>query len=210
MLRCQNCGTALPENARFCAQCGHALSVTMDTPTYSSNLIILPPSLSLSGDTISGGTLHLHGSRFFPGGMVVLTLDNGQMLTLVSPKGPVTVSGTGPFDVTMSGSENWSVGQHSIHARESRGGRNGVLSFTLKANHNVLKVASSSEGLVRWTALGNSPSILVNPQSGTMAPGQSQAVSVAWPANSCTDTSWSVKDSAGNIFTSKLICTPLG
>ncbi|HYT35010.1 MAG TPA: hypothetical protein VEL69_08245 [Ktedonobacteraceae bacterium] len=74
----------------------------------------------------------------------------------------------------------------------------------------VLKVASSSEGLVRWTAFGNSSDILINPQSGTMAPGQSQPVSVAWPANPCTDTSWSLKDSAGNIFTAKLICTPLG
>src|SRR2546426_603433 len=39
MQRCQNCGTALPENAQFCAQCGHALNVTMDRPTYSSNLM---------------------------------------------------------------------------------------------------------------------------------------------------------------------------
>src|SRR5207302_8026460 len=97
--------------------------------------IILPPSLSLSGDTISGGTLHLHGSNFFPGGTVVLTLDNGQALTLLSPRGPVTVSGAGTFDVTISGTENWSVGLHTIHAKESSGGRNGVLSFTLKANH---------------------------------------------------------------------------
>ncbi|HYT35009.1 MAG TPA: zinc ribbon domain-containing protein [Ktedonobacteraceae bacterium] len=53
MLRCQNCGTALPENARFCAQCGHALSVTMDTPTYSSNLMnsegMMQPSTGGSG-----------------------------------------------------------------------------------------------------------------------------------------------------------------
>src|SRR5947209_19735089 len=41
MKRCQNCGTVLPENAQFCVQCGHALSVTTDTPTYlhSSNLM---------------------------------------------------------------------------------------------------------------------------------------------------------------------------
>jgi hypothetical protein len=245
------------------------------------------------------------------------------------------VSGTGTFDATISGTENWSVGQHTIHAKESSGGRNGVLSFTLNANHMkvtpnvssfsspkdghcdyhgnqgwicqaaistsshalgylvwsvassglngitmtpssgslapgqtqqvtmaipntvcpaaatftftfkggedpvsvqwscavpniywnavncpqsngynvcpyVLQVASGSEGLVHWTAFGNSPSILINPQSGTLAPGQSQPVSVAFPANTCTDTSWSVKDSAGNIFSAKLTCVPLG
>src|SRR5438552_1276342 len=53
MLRCQNCGTALPENARFCAQCGHALRVMMDTPTYSSNLMnyqgMMQPSTGRSG-----------------------------------------------------------------------------------------------------------------------------------------------------------------
>jgi hypothetical protein len=297
--------------------------------------IILPPSLSLSGDTISGGTLHLHGSNYFPGGTVVLTLDNGQALTLLSPRGPVTLSGTGTFDVTISGTENWSVGQHTIHAKESSGGRNGVLSFTLKANHTkvipnissfsspkdahcayhgnqgwicqtaistsshamgnvvwsvsssglngitmtptsgslapgqrqqvtmaipnticpasatftftfkggeepvsvrwscavpkiywdavscpasngyyvcpvVLQVVSGSEGLVHWTAFGNSPGILINPQSGTLAPGQSQPVSVAFPANPCTDTSWSLKNSAGKIATAKLTCGTQG
>src|SRR5207302_2588488 len=34
----QNCGTAVPENALFCAQCGHTLTVTRDTPTFTSNL----------------------------------------------------------------------------------------------------------------------------------------------------------------------------
>jgi len=297
--------------------------------------IILPPSLSLSGNIISGGTLYLHGSNYFPGGAVVLTLDSGQALTLLSPRGPVTVSGTGTFDVTISGTENWSVGLHTIHAKESSGGRNGVLSFTLKANHTkvipnissfsspkdahctyhgnqgwicqtaistsshalgnvvwsvsssglngitmtptsgslapgqtqqvtmaipntvcpasatftftfkggeepvnvrwscavpkiswdavscpvsngynvcpyVLKVVSGSEGLVHWSAFGNSPGILINPQSGTLAPGQSQPVSVAWPANPCTDTSWSLKNSAGRTFTAKLTCVTQG
>ncbi len=297
--------------------------------------IILPPSLSLSGDTISGGTVHLHGSNFFPGGTVVLTLDNGQALTLVSPRGPVAVSGTGTFDATISGTENWSIGRHTIHAKESSGGRNGVLSFTLNANHTkvtanissfsspgdahcayhgnqgwicqtaistssqavgnlvwsvsssglngititptsgslapgqaqqvmmaipntvcpasatftfafkggedpvsvrwgcavpkifwdavncpesngysvcpyVLEVASGSEGLVHWTASGDSPGVLINPQSGTLAPGQSQPVSVAWPSNPCTDTSWSIKDSAGNSFPAKLTCVSTG
>ena len=296
---------------------------------------ILPPSLSLSGVPISGGTLQLHGSNFFPGGTVALTLDNGQVLTLVSPAGPVTVSGTGTFDATINGTENWSVGQHTIHAIESIGGRNGVLSFILNANHMkvtanvssfsspgdahcayngnqgwichtaistssqalgnlawsvsssglngititptsgslapgqaqqvtmaipnticpasatftftfkggenpvsvrwscavpklywngvncpqsngydvcpfVLQVASSSEGLVHWTAFGNSPGILINPQSGTLAPGQSQPVTVAFPANPCTNTSWSVKDSSGYIITAALTCAPLG
>lgn len=295
---------------------------------------ILPPSLSLSGDTISGGTLHLHGSNFFPGGTVALTLDNGQVLTLVSPRGSVTVSGTGTFDATIGGTENWSLGQHTIHAVESSAGRTGVLSFTLNANHTkvtpdissfsspgdahcayqgkqgwicqtaistsshalgklvwsvsssglngititptsgslapgqaqqvtmaipntvcpasatftftfkggedpvkvqwscavpkiswnavncpqsngyyvcpyVLNVASGSEGLVRWTAFGNSPGILIDPQSGTLAPGQTQPISVAFPANPCTNTSWSVKDSAGNIITAQLTCGPL-
>jgi hypothetical protein len=299
--------------------------------TLGTIFIILPPSLSLSGDTISGIILHLHGSKFFPGGTVVLTLDNGQRLALVSPRGPVMVSGTGTFDASISGTENWSLGQHTIHAIESSGGRNGELSFTLNANHTkvtpnissfsspgdvhcvyhgnqgwicrtaistsshalgnllwsvsssglngititpisglltpgqtqqvtmaipntvcpasatftftfkggeepvsvrwscavpkiywdavncpqsngynvcpyVLNVASGSEGLVHWTALGNSPGILINPQSGTLAPGQSQSVSVAFPANPCADTSWSVKDSAGNIFTANLTC----
>jgi hypothetical protein len=293
--------------------------------------IILPPSLSLSGDTISGQVLHLHGSNFFPGGTVILTLDNGQGLTLVSPGSPVTVSVTGTFDASISGSENWSLGQHTIHAIENRGGRNGALSFTLNANHTkvtpnissfssprdahcayhgnqgwtcqaaistssqalgnllwsvsssgldgititptngllapgqtqqvtmaipntvcpasatftftfkggeepvsvrwscavpkiywdavscpqsngyavcpyVLKVTSDSEGLLHWTAFGNSPGILINPQSGTLEPGQSQPVSVAFPANPCTNTSWSVKDSAGNIFPANLTC----
>ena len=53
MQRCQNCGTALPENARFCAQCGHGLIVAMDTPTYSSNLMnyegMMQPSTGGSG-----------------------------------------------------------------------------------------------------------------------------------------------------------------
>ena len=293
--------------------------------------IILPPSLTLSGNIISGGILHLHGSNYFPGGTVVLTLDNGQALTSLSPRGPVTVSGTGTFDVTISGTENWSVGQHTIHAIESSGGRNGVLSFTLNANHTkvtptissfsspkdahcayhgnqgwicqtaistssqavgnliwsvassglngititpasgslapgqaqqvtmaipntvcpaaatftftfkggedpvnvrwscavpeiywdavscpvsngynvcpyVLQVTPGSEGLVQWTASGNSPGVLISPQSGTLAPGQSQPLSVSWPANPCTDTSWSLKNSAGRTFTSSLTC----
>ena len=298
---------------------------------FGTIFIILPPSLTLSGDTISGGTLHLHGSHFFPGGTVALTLDQGQVLTLDSPRGPVTVSGTGTFDATISGTENWSVGQHTIHAQESSGGRNGALSFTLNANHTkvtpnvfsfsspgdahcayhgnqgwlcrsaistsssalgkliwsisstglhgititptsgslapgqtqpvtmaipntvcpatatftftfkggedpvsvrwscaapnyswdavscptsngyavcpyVLKVTSSSEGLLSWTAFGNSKGILISPQSGTLAPGQSQPISVAFPANPCINTSWSVKDSSGSIYTSKLTC----
>jgi hypothetical protein len=241
------------------------------------------------------------------------------------------VSGIGTFDATISGTENWSLGQHTIHAIESSGGRNGALSFTLNANHTtvtpnissfsspgdthcvyhgnqgwtcqiaistssnalgnllwsvtgtglkgititptsglltpgqsqqvtmaipntvcpasatftfafkggeqpvsvrwscavpkitwagvtcpqsngydvcpyVLNVASNSEGLVQWTAFGNSPGILINPQSGTLGPGQSQPISVAFPANPCTNTSWSVKDSAGNILTAQLLC----
>jgi len=74
----------------------------------------------------------------------------------------------------------------------------------------VLQVVSGSEGLVHWTASGNSPGILINPQSGTLAPGQSQPVSVAFPANPCTDTSWSLKNSAGKIFTAKLTCGTQG
>jgi hypothetical protein len=293
--------------------------------------IILPPSLSLGGNTTSGVILHLHGSNFFPGGTVVLTLDDGQGLTLASPRGPVMVSGIGTFDASISGTENWSVGQHSIHAIESRGGRNGALSFTLNANHTkvtpnissfssprdahcvyhgsqgwrcqtaistssnalgnliwsvssrglngititptsgvltpgqsqqvtmaipntvcpasatftftfkggeepvsvrwscavpfiswngvncpqsngydvcpyVLIVSSSSEGLIHWTAFGDSPGILINPQSGTLGPGQSQPLSVAFPANPCVDTSWSLRDSAGTVVSSKLFC----
>ncbi len=294
-------------------------------------LIFLPPSLSISGDTISGGTLNLHGIHFFPAGTVTLTLDNGQGLTLVSPVGPITVSGTGTFDATIGGTENWSVGQHTIHAQESSGGRNGELSFTLNANHTkvtpnvasfsspgdahcayhgnqgwlcqstistsasalgklvwsvassglngititptsgslapgqtqqvtmaipntvcpatatftftfkggedpvsmkwscatpqyywnavncpqsngddvcpiVVQVTAKSEGLLSWTAYGNSSGVLINPQSGTIAPGQSQPISVAFPTNPCTNTSWSIKDTSGKVYTANLTC----
>ncbi len=297
--------------------------------------LILPPSLSLSGNVISGGMLYVHGGNFFPGGTVVLTLDDGQVLTPVSSNGPVTVGGTGTFDATIAGTENWSLGQHTIHATESSGSRNGALNFTLNPNHTkvvpnltsfsspgdahcayhgsqgwtcqaaistspqalgnlawsasssglsgititptsgslvpgqtqqvtmaipntvcpasaaftftfkggedpvampwncavpkiswaavscplsggyyvcpfTLVAAANSEGLVKWTASGNSPGILINPQSGTLSPGQSQPVSVAFPANRCVNTSWTVTDSGGNAITGELTCPTQG
>jgi hypothetical protein len=177
--------------------------------------IILPPSLSLSGDTISGGTLHLHGSNFFPGGTVVLTLDNGQALTSVSPRGPVPVSGIGTFDATISGTENWSLGPHTIHAIETSGGRNGVLSFTLNANHTkvtpnissfsspgdahcayhgnqgwicqaTISTSSQAPGNLVWSVSSSGlDGITITPTSGSLAPGQAQQVTMAIPNTVC-------------------------
>src|SRR5450755_2569073 len=185
---------------------------------FGTIFIFLPPSLSLSGDTISGGLLHLHGSHFFPGGTVALTLDKGQVLTLDSPTGPVTVSGTGTFDATISGTENWAVGQHTIHAQESSGGRNGVLSFTLNANHtkvtpnvfnfsspgdahcayrgnqgwlcqSAISTSSRALGKLIWSVSSSGMhGITITPTSGSLAPGQTQQVTMVIPNTVCPAT----------------------
>ncbi len=103
---------------------------------------LLPlPVLSGPAEVNPGGMLHLHGSGFFGGGDVTLSLD-GEALALsgnhsrtadsslqnrelllslaqLAPNGTVPVNSSGNFDVTIQISAILPLGTHTIHASEA-------------------------------------------------------------------------------------------
>ncbi|HEV2581326.1 MAG TPA: hypothetical protein VGT44_10790, partial [Ktedonobacteraceae bacterium] len=132
------------------------------------------PGLSLSGSSSSissGGTLHIHGKGFLPGGSVTLTLDNGQHIAFqrnglaksagqgsvqeadvlfaldraaASTNASIPVSVTGTFDADVTAPSSWSPGQHIIHASEGFGSRSADLQFTLLASPAKLVVTPTA------------------------------------------------------------------
>ncbi len=119
-------------------------------------------SLVGSSTVVSGGTLHLQGSHFVPGSNVTLLLDGsiplfangngsssvtagrsvsntglslsslGSVVTTTSPAS-IKAGGLGSFDITLPVDTSWSLGQHTIRATESIGGRSTTLTFTIEA-----------------------------------------------------------------------------
>jgi len=135
----------------------------------SGLLLLLPPSLSLSGSHSvgSGDTLHLHGGGFLPGSNVTLTLDGHQPLFFVDLKGVPHYSGqsvsttilraltaelstssgmtikaslAGTFDVVLVVDPGWSVGPHTISATESGNSRSAELTFDIVARPSQLTI----------------------------------------------------------------------
>ncbi len=133
------------------------------------------PGLSLSGSSAvsTGGTLHIHGKGFLPGGSVSLTLDHGlpvafdhtgmvdhaghepamsadALFTLghsasrASSNFSVPVGVAGSFDADLLAQTFWSPGQHTIHARENLGSRSADLQFTVLPSPAKLVVKPAS------------------------------------------------------------------
>jgi hypothetical protein len=131
-----------------------------------------PASLSLGGsNTVPlGGTVHLHGSAFIPGGHVKLTRDNNKSLfppgqhtaqgggggsaladaavVLAAMQDPlfgpsITVSGLGTFDVDIPVDVSWPLGTHTIHATEDMLSRGANLTFTVVSPPSTLSVTPS-------------------------------------------------------------------
>jgi Viral BACON domain/Flagellar-associated PapD-like len=116
----------------------------------------LPPAISISGGSAvaPGGALHLHGNNFVPGSSITLMLDDtiplfasstfhqatpsmasSLPMTLIRQFTPanrtITASGNGTFDVTIPVSTSWSLGKHTIRAKENISSRSAVLYFTI-------------------------------------------------------------------------------
>jgi Flagellar-associated PapD-like len=116
----------------------------------------LPPAISISGGSAvaPGGTLHLHGNNFVPASSITLMLDDtiplfasstfhqaapsmasSLPMTLTRQFTPanrtITAGGNGTFDVTIPVSTSWSLGKHTIRARENISSRSAVLYFTI-------------------------------------------------------------------------------
>jgi len=96
--------------------------------------------LSGPAEVIAGSALQLHGSGFFAGGNVALSLDGqalalssnhsktadslqnrGLLITLaqLAPNGTIQVDSSGNFDATINISATLALGTHSIHASEA-------------------------------------------------------------------------------------------
>ena len=119
-------------------------------------------SLVGSSSVVSGSTLQIHGTHFVPGSNVSLTLDNNTPLFALGHNGgpamaqqsvstaglslsllhtamkatsntALKASTTGSFDIAIPVNTSWSLGQHTIHATESIGGRSTALTFTINA-----------------------------------------------------------------------------
>ena len=188
--------------------------------TFGGLFFGLPPAISLVGSNIvvSGGTLHLQGNHFVPGSDVTLTLDNSIPLFAMD-NGSVTAQrpasntdlsllqlssvamstshtqlkagGLGSFDVTVPVNTSWSLGQHTIRATESIGGRSTALTFTIDAapakltakpqlldfgklevgTKAILSVVVSNSGQqsLNWQAgVANAPWLSLQPTSGTI------------------------------------------
>jgi len=118
-------------------------------------------SLSGSTYVVQGGTLSLHGHHYIPGSSVTLTLDDTIPLNITSLSSSlhpsyvpnssiqaldmstqpakqipssdniVSVRGDGTFDVTITASTSWPIGNHSIKATESVTHRSAELVITI-------------------------------------------------------------------------------
>ena len=103
-------------------------------------LFLPTPSLSGPAEVISGSMLQLHGSGFFAGGDVTLSLDGralalssnlskktdslqnrGLLITLaqLTQNGTILVDSSGNFDATINISASLPLGTHTIHASEA-------------------------------------------------------------------------------------------
>ncbi|MEO8954724.1 MAG: hypothetical protein ABI396_04055 [Ktedonobacteraceae bacterium] len=121
-----------------------------------------------SSAVTTGNTLHVHGTGFLPNGSVVLKLEDGQVLSPYNGVGQtehgtntagsvnglmlvagsllpkalanttISVNAAGSFDATIAVSDNWELGQHTIHATEDLGARSAELQFTIKAKPAIL------------------------------------------------------------------------
>src|SRR5436309_8328109 len=116
----------------------------------------LPPAISISGSSAvaPGGVLHLHGNNFVPGSSITLMIDDTIPLFAFSSfhqatpsmasslpmtltrqftasNRTITTGGNGTFDVTIPVSTSWSLGTHTIRAKENISSRSAVLHFTI-------------------------------------------------------------------------------
>ena len=168
----------------------------------------LPPTISISGSTgvTSGGVLHLHGSNFVPGSSVTLTLDNTIPLFATFNTAPavtahtassalpmslagqfklanshITAGSNGTFDVTIPVSTNWSLGQHTIRAREDISSRSTVIDFRIDAPAAKL-IARPSDIDFGKIEQGSKPvmSVVVSNGGGHMLSWQASSGNAAW------------------------------
>ncbi|HEY0753623.1 MAG TPA: hypothetical protein VGD98_06645 [Ktedonobacteraceae bacterium] len=175
--------------------------------------VFIPASLGLvngSQTVMSGLTMQVHGSHFVPGGEVTLKLDNQQT---VRPVTVISVSGQGEFDALIDGTENWSLGKHTIHASESTLARDAVFNFALLGNSSTVTPSVTSfdtstgacqyvagtgwscpislsiqggQGKVHWSASSTGISgVTFAPSSGILASGQTQTITATVPDMVC-------------------------
>jgi hypothetical protein len=179
--------------------------------------VILPPALSIAGNATltSGNTLQLHGSNFIPGGSITFTLDGEQPVQLASSGKTIAISAVGSFDATIAGTEDWSVGAHTLRAMENIGSRSAALSFTITPNHTkvvttasnftipkdahcaydanqgwtcktTLSTSGNAQGKIKWSASSTGiTGITITPSSGTLLPDQAIPVTIAIPNMIC-------------------------
>jgi len=175
-----------------------------------------------SPDVASGGILHLHGNNFVPGSGITLTLDAGLPLfasaaalqeeasngagstpsvalpmtlagQLASQNSAISASSGGTFDIAIPVSTSWSLGSHTIRAREAITARSTTRNFSIVAaasqlvakpsivdfgkielgGKSVMSVVVSNSGghALNWQATsGNATWLGLQPASGAIQP----------------------------------------
>lgn len=170
-------------------------------------LTLFAPSLSLSGSNsvTSGGTLHLHGSHFLPGGSIELTLDATTPVFVVSPQfthamaftdhahqaihslaqlyvpsagnNSINARSDGTFDATINIAPSWSSGQHTIVASEASTHRSASLSFT------ILGPFTTPSPTLSPTVTGTVTPKTLTPTPSSTAPSSASGLSCINPAS---------------------------
>ncbi len=171
-------------------------------------LTLFAPSLSLSGSNSvsSGGTLHLHGSHFLPGGSIELTLDATTPIFVVRPQftpdvafhanqsahslaqlympalgnNAINARSDGTFDVTITIMPSWSSGRHTIDASEAPTHRSASLSFTILGL--VTTPSPATSGSVTPTLTKTATPATPTPRSSSTAPSTQPGLSCINPA----------------------------
>lgn len=176
-------------------------------------------SLSGSTYVVQGGTLSLHGHHYIPGSSVTLTLDDTIPLNITSLSSSlhpsyvpnssiqaldmdtqpakqipssdniVSVRGDGTFDVTITASTSWPIGNHTIKATESVTHRSAELDITIYPPSTTPSPSSTETGsatplptatLTPSTTITSAGLNCVNPTSlalGPVSQGYTQPVS---------------------------------
>ncbi|GAC1350528.1 MAG: hypothetical protein NVSMB27_33870 [Ktedonobacteraceae bacterium] len=172
----------------------------------------LPPNISVVGspDVASGGILHLHGNNFVPGSGITLSLDNGLPLfastslqgevstaagsspsvalpmtlagQLASQNSTISASSGGTFDVAIPVSTSWSLGSHTIRAREAITARSTVLNFSIVAAAAQLVAKPSIVDFGKIELGGKSVmSVVVSNNGGHALNWQATSGGATWP-----------------------------
>ena len=79
-----------------------------------------------------------HGTNTAAGSANGLMLVAGSLLPKTLANTTISVNAVGSFDATIAVSDNWELGQHTIHATEDLGARSAELQFTITAKPAIL------------------------------------------------------------------------